>query len=271
MYASLVLSDEKRINEFWNEEANTYQDYKLDFRKNFSESNSKKIVQSQNEFGLKAFEDIEYEKILHGSCYALKKYYTDRLEENGIRMPFVTFKPSTSNVFKKEVSSLSEAFVLDFIGTFFTKYKDEQYLKNYLTAYYDLIKEISKKPVEAYIALVLNKQSIKDLKEMFPAKHKNTFYHYMTIVYKPNKVLYDKYEKYINEDLTLKVTGHCFDEKGQVVILDSKLSENEVPHITLSCVEGVSPVYSNELLKSRKNYEEADLNISGKVHVIPIE
>jgi hypothetical protein len=46
----------------------------------------------------------------------------------------------------------------------------------------------------------------------------------------------------------MKIFGHVQDEKRDALILENPKSNNKYPHITLSVAEGVSPVYSNELI-----------------------
>lgn len=47
----------------------------------------------------------------------------------------------------------------------------------------------------------------------------------------------------------MKIIGRAQDEKGDALLVENKKSSNAHPHITLSCAEGVSPVYSNELIE----------------------
>jgi hypothetical protein len=46
----------------------------------------------------------------------------------------------------------------------------------------------------------------------------------------------------------ITVTGWAADEKGQALVVSGFPSANATPHLTLSTAQGVSPVYSNELL-----------------------
>ena len=47
----------------------------------------------------------------------------------------------------------------------------------------------------------------------------------------------------------LKIIGRAYDEKGDALLVEDIKSENKYPHITLSCAEGVKPVYSHELIE----------------------
>ncbi len=121
------------------------------------------------------------------------------------------------------------------------------------------------------MAVVLDEKSVNSLKEVIPPIHKKLFYHHMTIAYMPSDIIYKKYEDRIGKHVELNITGFCFDDKGQAAIVETNLSENKVPHITLSCEENTKPVYSNnllKLLKNKTNCQSVNLKISGKVQVI---
>ena len=125
--------------------------------------------------------------------------------------------------------------------------------------------------LNGYIAIILDEKSVSSLKEAIPPLHKKLFYHHMTIAYTPDDLVYKKYEDSLGKQIELSVTGFCFDDKGQAAIVETKLSENETPHITLSCEENTKPVYSNtlfKLLKNKTNCQSVNLKISGKVQVI---
>lgn len=125
MYASLV-SDKTRLDAFWNEEKDTYYD-DADFYKNFKESTTRKVA--QKEFGEDAFQKADLEKLLHGSCYAIRRSYSQRkIDENGKSYPFLTM----GNFFEEDkrftTDLLIRGVLLDFLGVFFTGYyKKEKY------------------------------------------------------------------------------------------------------------------------------------------------
>ena len=121
-----------------------------------------------------------------------------------------------------------------------------------------------------YLAVVLDDKSIEKLKNAIKPKHSNIFYHHMTVAYKPTEEAYRKYEPLINSNINLKVIKHCFDNKGQAVLVDTELSENEYPHITLSCSEGVAPIYSNDLFKGCDSCEEIILDLEGKLELVSL-
>jgi|SRR3989344_3046035 len=99
------------------------------------------------------------------------------------------------------------------------------------------------KPTVIYTAeFVLDKE---ELLKKFPPKHGNVFAHHCTIAFKPASL--EGIE--IGKKSLMKVIGRAYDQKGDVLLVESPKSNNEHPHITLSCADGVYPVYSNELLK----------------------
>jgi hypothetical protein len=89
---------------------------------------------------------------------------------------------------------------------------------------------------------VLNKE---ELLKKFPPKHKKVFGHHSTIAFKPQSL--EGIE--VGKKSLMKIIGRAFDEKGDALLVENEKSNNENPHITLSCADGISPVYSNELLK----------------------
>ena len=76
------------------------------------------------------------------------------------------------------------------------------------------------------------------------------FAHHMTIKFKPAEEDVAKFTPMIGKEIQLKVTGFAANEKGQAVKVEPQDigSANANPHITISCAENVTPVYSNELL-----------------------
>ena len=145
MFASLIDADDERINKFWDEDEITYQK-DPSFKKSFGESPSKKLAQQT--FGDGAFNEIELEKSLHGSGHALRKFYTDRAIVNGLRTPVVKLGAFQNDAYKELLTYLADGFVLDFLGVFFTKFKEIDYLQHELSLYLKLAK-IAKSENEA--------------------------------------------------------------------------------------------------------------------------
>ncbi len=135
MFASLINADSKRIDKFWDEDESTYQT-DPSFKSEFGENPSKKLAQKL--FGNDAFNKIELEKSLHGSGYALRKFYTDRAVINGLRTPIVKLSAFYNKTYKELLILLANGFVLDFLGIFFTKFETADYLQQELSLYLKL-------------------------------------------------------------------------------------------------------------------------------------
>jgi hypothetical protein len=113
--------------------------------------------------------------------------------------------------------------------------------------------KIPLKPKEIeYTALFVDNPE--KLLQMFPAKHTKIFAHHSTNWYKPTSV--EGLE--IGKKIILKIIGQAYDQKGFAVLVENVKSKNKFPHITISCSEGIPPVYSNELLENayKNNYLE---------------
>lgn len=103
--------------------------------------------------------------------------------------------------------------------------------------------ESKEKRKVVYTALFVD--NIPNLLSKFPPKHTKTFGHHSTIAFKPENI--DGIV--LGKKLTVKIIGRASDEKGDVLLIENPKSTNKHPHITVSCAEGVSPVYSNELIE----------------------
>jgi hypothetical protein len=79
----------------------------------------------------------------------------------------------------------------------------------------------------------------------FPPKHAQIFGHHSTIAFEPASL--DGIA--LGEKSQIKVIGRAWDEKGDALLVENAKSNNKYPHVTLSCAEGVSPVYSNQLIE----------------------
>lgn len=141
MFASLIDAETERIDRFWDEDELTYQTDR-GFKNDFNENKSKRIAQEL--FGENAFNEIELEKSLHGSGHALRKFYTDRAVINGLRIPIVKLDVFKNDTYAKLLYLLADGFVLDFLGVFFTKFKDHPQLQAELDAYLKLANRAKK-------------------------------------------------------------------------------------------------------------------------------
>lgn len=102
-----------------------------------------------------------------------------------------------------------------------------------------------------FVSAVLTPESRSRLLARVPAVHGTVYAHHVTMAYNPDPALLARYQRSEGQHIRIKVTGMAQDEKGQAVLVEA-LSENKHPHITISCAEGVEPVYSNELLAAGK-------------------
>lgn len=85
-----------------------------------------------------------------------------------------------------------------------------------------------------------------ELIKKFPPKHNKVFAHHITISFKPKDL--DGLE--LGKRVQVKIIGRVTDEKGDALLVENNLKSNfKYPHITLSCVDGVMPVYSNEMIE----------------------
>lgn len=99
------------------------------------------------------------------------------------------------------------------------------------------------------------------LKSQFPPKHAKVFLHHSTIEFQP----FDLNDVNVGKHARIKILGRAYDEKGDALLVENPKSKNNNPHITVSCAEGVSAVYSNELL------EKAIVNGSLEILETPVE
>lgn len=83
------------------------------------------------------------------------------------------------------------------------------------------------------------------IKSQFPPKHPRVFLHHSTIEFQP----FNLDDVNVGEHTKIKILGRAYDEKGDALLVENPKTKNKYPHITVSCADGVSPVYSNELLE----------------------
>ncbi|MFA6552721.1 MAG: hypothetical protein WCT19_04470 [Candidatus Paceibacterota bacterium] len=137
MFASLI-SDEARLTAFWNEEKDTYQTDR-GFYDSFKESCVRKVA--QKEFGADAFHKSDLEKLLHGSCYAIRKAYSQKkFGEDGKSYPLIRMGKFFDKNNKRNADLLVRGALLDFLGIIFTdqqKSSKAAYKREY--AYYDAV------------------------------------------------------------------------------------------------------------------------------------
>jgi hypothetical protein len=86
----------------------------------------------------------------------------------------------------------------------------------------------------------------------FPALHAGVRADHMTVWYDPSEQVLERLEPKMGKKVKLKVVGYAEDEKGQAVLVDTRLpSSNRQPHITISLSPGTKAVHSNTLKYKR--------------------
>lgn len=119
-----------------------------------------------------------------------------------------------------------------------------------------------------YLAAVLDRQAREQLLGRIELVHPVLFLHHMTIAYKPNPKTIGKYASMIGTEQMLAVTGIAYNKYVQALIVDSHLSENPRPHITVSCAQDVQPVESNSMLESENMYRPVNIVVRTTIEMV---
>jgi len=118
------------IGKFNDEEKWTHAD-NIEFKNEFSENKLKRIVSEHfNKEYEKKNSLKEIEQILHGSSYALKRWYGKIVTVNGLRVPQLTFKPFFSRSISDSIFSIMEGINTELIGIYYEHYPKERYNLN---------------------------------------------------------------------------------------------------------------------------------------------
>lgn len=117
-----------------------------------------------------------------------------------------------------------------------------------------------------YLAAILTEDSQKKLASL--AVHPEIYAHHITIAFKPTEEIWKKYEDMIGQELEVEIIGIAEDENCQAALVFGCPSENENPHITISCQPGIKPVYSNDLL-NKVAVEPHEMTLRVKIEFIP--
>ncbi len=125
-----------------------------------------------------------------------------------------------------------------------------------------------------YTAVFLLPEEQGRLLAAFPAKHPQVHGGHVTLVFKPSPAQLEAITPHLGKEVEVEVTGMAIDDRGQAVTVEipSELKvtpespkDTRIHHVTLSCAEGVSPVYSNELLKGAIVPPSVPLRLKGVV------
>lgn len=116
-----------------------------------------------------------------------------------------------------------------------------------------------------YNAVVLTEESQQLLRSKFEGVHRKKFGHHITTEFRPPSRPNDE-----GKEVTIKVIGYAKDENGEAVVaIPSGVSyKSRIPHITISCAEGVVPKYSNELLEGGFQPLDKPFTLKGTITAI---
>jgi Fungal tRNA ligase phosphodiesterase domain len=103
---------------------------------------------------------------------------------------------------------------------------------------------------KGYIAAVLDDDFAENLARK--AEFKNVFCKHVTMAYNPSDEVFNKYAPLLGGVIVMSTTRMCKGDGCQAVVVRGVPSENEVPHITISCADGVKPATSNAMLRNPK-------------------
>tara|TARA_B100000508_G_scaffold94004_1_gene73436 strand:- start:1005 stop:1406 length:402 start_codon:yes stop_codon:yes gene_type:complete len=82
----------------------------------------------------------------------------------------------------------------------------------------------------------------------FEPIHQIAYGHHSTIRFKPESLAGIA----VGKKHSINIIGRVSDEKADALLVENPLSENEHPHITISTIKGVAPIYSNKMLETAK-------------------
>lgn len=119
-----------------------------------------------------------------------------------------------------------------------------------------------------YWAVKLDDAGKAALLARFAPAHPNVYAEHMTIVFKPSDSVDEALMKECGTEVELNVIGHSEDQNGQAVVVKSDSVSRiggGVAHITISCVNGTRPVYSNTLLKKHWDQVSPAFAVSGVI------
>jgi len=114
-----------------------------------------------------------------------------------------------------------------------------------------LVQRLLEDRTNMFVSAVLTPESQRRLLERVPPVHPRVYAHHVTLAFKPEPEVLERYRQLEGQRLRVPVTAVCVDDKAQAVLVGVD-SENEYPHITISVTEGTPPAYSNELLAAQR-------------------
>lgn len=127
----------------------------------------------------------------------------------------------------------------------------------------------TQKPI--YVGVFLDPASKEKLLALVPPKHAKVFAEHLTLAF--GKAMAPQYE--LGKQISVSCCGVAVDDKGQAVLVAQKgledlLAPGQLPHVTVSCAEGVPPKYSGELLaKGGAEVFASPLTLTGVLDYYP--
>lgn len=102
------------------------------------------------------------------------------------------------------------------------------------------------KSKSCYIGAFLSEEEKRKLLEICKPSFSNVHADHLTVKFNPSFEDISQFK--LGEKVELKIIGIGRDDKAEALVIDTTISYNTHPHITLSTAGGVGPVYSNTLL-----------------------
>lgn len=121
-----------------------------------------------------------------------------------------------------------------------------------------------------FVSAVLTDESRARLLAVVPPVHPTLHAHHMTMAFNPDEAILSRYRPLEGQTVRLTVTAVAVDNQGQAVLVGGD-SENEYPHITISCADGVPAKYSNELLAKADWQHINPFTLEAYVVIEPLE
>lgn len=102
-----------------------------------------------------------------------------------------------------------------------------------------------------YAALFLSEETKAQLLKLIPAKHPVVYAHHLTLAFRPTQAEVDAFLPDLGKEFEFLIGHALSDEKGQCIdcwAQSGPVENLEGAHVTISCAEGVAPVYSRRLV-----------------------
>lgn len=99
---------------------------------------------------------------------------------------------------------------------------------------------------DAFLSIVLDEPSRRRVQQL--ALHPDVYGDHVTVAYAPTRAQLKRLRPHVGKRFQFESTHMVLDGRGQALRVKGAPSLNPHPHVTVSCVKGTEPVYSNELL-----------------------